>query len=273
MTVGKASFKNHCGIRQLKMLTYETDVVFDKTFHVLCFYFHCNGFLNAHLTWCDTLYPLFSSILSRKSTSILFSEFLSSVYPSLPNVILSHSIGMICLTILFTYSFFFTLSPTQLTRWDYIVLWNTWQFRILRLPMNLTTAETMRKHRPTHTHNHTILYRPCVYTETKIFSLLFFSLVLNSCSFLLELTSCVFFLICFFCSNNRFFFVAISLFHLFFWYFVFYCLALNFLRKKTTFVCLFKQCCKTLNVWIVQKKKYGNILFVAEVAQLWCEIC
>lgn len=198
MTVGKASFKNHCGIRQLKMLTYETDVVFDKTFHVLCFYFHCNGFLNAHLTWCDTLYPLFSSILSRKSTSILFSEFLSSVYPSLPNVILSHSIGMICLTILFTYSFFFTLSPTQLTRWDYIVLWNTWQFRILRLPMNLTTAETMRKHRPTHTHNHTILYRPCVYTETKIFSLLFFSLVLNSCSFLLELTSCVFFLICFF---------------------------------------------------------------------------
>lgn len=168
--------------------------------------------------------------------------------------------------------FFFTLSPTQLTRWDYIVLWNTWQFRILRLPMNLTTAETMRKHRPTHTHNHTILYRPCVYTETKIFSLLFFSLVLNSCSFLLELTSCVFFLICFFCSNNRFFFVAISLFHLFFWYFVFYCLALNFLRKKTTFVCLFKQCCKTLNVWIVQKKN-GNILFVAEVAQLWCEIC
>lgn len=167
---------------------------------------------------------------------------------------------------------FFTLSPTQLTRWDYIVLWNTWQFRISRLPMNLTTAETMRKHRPTHTHNHTILYRPCVYTETKIFSLLFFSLVLNSCSFLLELTSCVFFLICFFCSNNRFFFVAISLFHLFFWYFVFYCLALNFLRKKTTFVCLFKQCCKTLNVWIVQKKN-GNILFVAEVAQLWCEIC
>lgn len=114
MTVGKASFKNHCGIRQLKMLTYETDVVFDKTFHVLCFYFHCNGFLNAHLTWCDTLYPLFSSILSRKSTSILFSEFLSSVYPSLPNVILSHSIGMICLTILFTYSFFLRCLPLNL---------------------------------------------------------------------------------------------------------------------------------------------------------------